>query len=235
MPAPDKIAPGRAASALRIQREDAPVTAVVSVEKAEIPSPAPATTASVTVQPGSAEPINPVKVKTISVKAGAVQIAGIMPLAISAPQATVAPPNFATTAQTAAAAAGAPLPPPPGARPGILGVLPAEPVRPAATFQTASATTTPAQLESARAAQPRGPWLIQVGAFPKETEALDRLREAKVMGKTVLAKAEPFTEKFVKGSQEYHRARFDGLSQSSAESACKFFKHKDIPCIAIKN
>ena len=99
------------------------------------------------------------------------------------------------------APAEAPLPPPPGARPGILGVLPVEP-HPSAVYQTASVTSTPATTESiaARTVQPRGPWIIQVGAFPKESEAKERLREAQTIGKTVLAKAEPFTERFVKGS-----------------------------------
>jgi len=161
-------------------------------------------------------------------------VIAVVALALSAPQATVAPPNFATGAQAAAPAA-VHLPPPPGARPGVLGVLPAEP-RPA-TFQTASATSVPATTESttSRASHPRGPWIIQVGAFPKETEAQERLRAAQSMGKSVLAKAEPFTEKFVKGAQEYYRARFDGLNQTTAEAACKYFKRNDIACMAIKN
>ena len=133
-----------------------------------------------------------------------------------------------------------PLPPPPGARPGVLGVLPVEPQqRPGpAVYQTASATSTlvPApEPVTLRAVRAKGPWLIQVGAFPKEAEAQERLREAQNMGKTVLAKAEPFTEKFVKGTQEYYRARFDGLTQRSAEAACKYFQRNEIACMAIKN
>ena len=81
----------------------------------------------------------------------------------------------------------------------------------------------------------RGPWIIQVGAFPKETEAQERLREAQAVGKPVLARAEPFTEKFVKGAQEYFRARFDGFNQASAEAACKYFKRTEIACLAIRN
>ena len=81
----------------------------------------------------------------------------------------------------------------------------------------------------------RGPWLIQVGAFPKETEAQERLRNAQALGKSMLASAQPFTEKFVKGTQEYYRARFDGLNQNSAEAACKYFKRNDVACMAIKN
>ena len=228
----------------RLGREDAPVTvASIPVEKAEIAAPAAAAVAAPAAtlaqakapQPGSGEPINPIKVKTITVKAGAVQTASLGPLVTTAPQATVAPAHFAKHAP-----AEAPLPAPPGARPGILGTLPIEavqapqPQRPA-TYQTASAASVPVMPEPVVSRAVRGPWIIQVGAFPKETEALERLREAQAVGRPVLARAEPFTEKFVKGTQEYFRARFDGFSQASAEGACRYFKRAEMPCLAIRN
>jgi D-alanyl-D-alanine carboxypeptidase len=86
-----------------------------------------------------------------------------------------------------------------------------------------------------RTPHPRGPWLIQVGAFPKESEAKDRLREAQSLAKGLLAKADPFTERVVKGSQELYRARFAGFDQNGAEAACKYFKRNDIACMAVKN
>jgi len=86
-----------------------------------------------------------------------------------------------------------------------------------------------------RPPHPRGPWIIQVGAFPKETEAKDRLREAQSLAKSMLAKADPFTERFVKGNQEYYRARFAGFDQHGAETVCKYFKRNDIACLATKN
>jgi D-alanyl-D-alanine carboxypeptidase len=228
----------------RLGREDAPVTvASIPVEKAEIAAPAAAAVAAPAAtlaqakapQPGSGEPINPIKVKTITVKAGAVQTASLGPLVMSAPQATVAPAHFAKHAP-----AEAPLPAPPGARPGILGTLPIEAVQApqpqrASSYQTASAASVPVMPEPVASRAVRGPWIIQVGAFPKETEALERLREAQAVGKPVLARAEPFTEKFVKGTQEYFRARFDGFSQASAEGACRYFKRAEMPCLAIRN
>ena len=223
----------------RLVRDDAPVTvASVPVEKAEIAAPAasapvPATLAQAKApQPGSGDPINPIKVKTITVKAGVVQTASLAGLVTSAPQATVAPAHFAKNA-----AVEAPLPPP-GARPGILGTLPADAVQApsrAPTYQTASAASVPVTPEPVTSRALRGPWIIQVGAFPKETEALERLREAQAVGKPVLGKAEPFTEKFVKGAQEYFRARFDGFTQASAETACKYFKRAEMACLAIRN
>src|SRR3954451_22564913 len=58
-------------------------------------------------KPGSAEPINPVKVKTITVKAGNVQTAMLVPIS-PAPTAMVAPPHFAKSAAGTPAAAPAP-------------------------------------------------------------------------------------------------------------------------------
>ncbi len=180
-------------------------------------------------KPGTAEPINPVKVKTITVKAGNVQTAMLVPLTAPAPQATVAPPHFAKSAVVLE-----PATPPPGARPGVLGVLPAEAP---AVYEVASANSVPATaaLTQARPPHPRGAWIIQVGAFPKETEAQERLREAKMLAKHFVAKAEPFTERVTKGSQELYRARFAGFDQNAAEAACKYFKSNDIACMAIRN
>jgi len=222
--------------------------AMGSTDALESEEPAPGVTGAVpatqsaavlsrTPKPGSGELITPVKVKTITVKAGNVQTAMLVPLVSHAPQASVAPANFAQNAP----AIGAPLPPPPGARPGVLGVLPVEPpANQGATYQMASAASVPAQLtaastQAARKVDPRRPWMIQVGAFPKEDEAKERLREAKTVGKTIVAKAEPFTERVTKGSTELYRARFAGFDQDAAEAACKYFKRNEIACMATKN
>jgi D-alanyl-D-alanine carboxypeptidase len=208
-----------------------PVAAAnVAVETVEPAKPEAAPVAFTRApKPGSGEPINPVKVKTITVKAGNVQTAALVPLVAPTPQAAQAPAHFAPTTATVVA--------PPAPRPGILGTLPAEPAQPAAVYQTAAATAAPVTTESVapRQPHPRGPWIIQVGAFPKETEAKDRLRAAQSLARAMLAKADPFTERFVKGNQEYFRARFAGFDQHGAEAACKYFKRNDIACMATRN
>ena len=220
----------------RFARADALGGALDSEEPASAATGAVATqptgVLSRTPKPGSGEAITPVKVKTITVKAGNVQTAMLVPLVSHAPQASVAPPSFAPSAA---------LPPPPGARPGVLGVLPVDP--PASqpgTYQMASATSVPVQVapastQGARKIDPRRPWMIQVGAFPKEDEAKERLRAAQSVGKTVVAKAEPFTERVTKGTTELYRARFAGFDQDAAEAACKYFKRNEIACMATKN
>jgi D-alanyl-D-alanine carboxypeptidase len=179
-------------------------------------APPVASTLAPQPRPGSAEPINPVKVKTITVKAGNVQTAMLVPIS-PAPTAMVAPPHFAKSTPAAAPASEkAPAP---------------------AIYQVASATSVPVTTGSTmlRSPHPRGAWVIQVGAFPKETEAHERLREAQSLGKGLLAKADPFTERITKGSQELYRARFAGFDQDGAEAACRYFKRNDIACMAIKN
>jgi D-alanyl-D-alanine carboxypeptidase len=216
----DVMAPAAAATAAAVE-----TTELAKPEATPATSAAPATFARAP-KPGSGEPINPVKVKTITVKAGNVQTAALVPLVAPTPQAAQAPAHFAPATPAA----------PPAARPGILGTLPAEPAQPV-VYQTAAATSAPVTTESVapRQPHPRGPWIIQVGAFPKETEAKDRLREAQSLAKTMLAKADPFTERFVKGNQEYYRARFAGFDQHGAEAVCKYFKRNDIACLATRN
>jgi D-alanyl-D-alanine carboxypeptidase len=242
--------------------------------RAEVPAPTPAPpvhrprAAAAPTQPaGSSDPIRPLIVRTIQVRAAAVRTAGIGPLVVPQPNSSVVPPQLAATASQpvpAAAApapepappaaepvARAPLPPPPGARPGVLGVLPVhsaptEPPPPVAANATLAerepvvphampvAQPTPAP-QSPPVRHARGEWAIQVGAFPKESEAQARLRAAASIGKSVLGHADPFTEKVVKDSKELYRARFAGFDHDGAEAACRHFKRNDIACITLKN
>ena len=168
------------------------------------------------------QPIQPVRVKTISVKAGATTIPALMALA-PAPQATVAPSEFAVARRDDAPAVTGPV-----ATNEVNASAPAP-----AVYEPASASTTPVPTLPPPVA--RGAWIIQVGAFPEEEKAKERLREAQTLGKTIVAKASPFTEKVVKGKQELYRARFAGFDQTAAEAACNYFKRNDIACMAMKN
>ena len=81
----------------------------------------------------------------------------------------------------------------------------------------------------------RGGWLIQVGALPDETEARQRLENARSKAKALLGKADPFTERTEKGDKVLYRARFAGLEKNQAEAVCKHLKRSDIPCMLLKN
>jgi D-alanyl-D-alanine carboxypeptidase len=186
---------------------------------------------------GSAEPIRPVTVRTVSVKPGPVKGAKAVPPA----------PTPQLEAE-ASAAVRAELPPPPVARAGLLGVLPtrtasvseavpapaparAEPVREAAPQrETATAPTVPSSRPPTRSG-----WVIQVGAYPAESEAQERLASVKSKASRLLASASPFTEPVQRGETTLYRARFAGLDREQAEAACKFLKRNDVDCLAIRN
>ena len=245
---------------------------------------APAETAQARVTAGSTDPIRPVLVKTLTVKAGT-QTASLAPLHVAslpvAPPAQAAAPAAPAAAVVAAApepsapapvavakpepavavakpepaiaiavakpepavavdvAKAEPAAPPavaaavakaeapvplPGARPGVLGVLP---------VRTAAAEPAPA----APAAKPQhhSGWMIQVGAYPAEQAAKQRLSSVQSKASKMLTGAEAFTETIEKGGTTYYRARFAGLNKDKAEAACKYLKRNDVECVTIKN
>lgn len=187
--------------------------------------PAAAAVAAVDHEPqGSAEPIRPIKVKTIKVKLSGVHTAAP---AVKVPTAdeTISTQSVASDEAGRAAIV--------NPRPGVLGVLPASAAdrQPPAT-RTAAARPEPAA--PARQVQHTG-WIVQVGAFPGEGEAKQQLHSAQSKAKTLLGRADAFTEAVVKGDKTLYRARFAGLEREQAEAVCKHLKRNEIACLAIKN
>ena len=58
---------------------------------------------------------------------------------------------------------------------------------------------------------------------------------AKLKVPAMLAAADSFTERVVKGDKALYRARFAGFDKAMAEAACKQLKRSDIACITVKN
>jgi D-alanyl-D-alanine carboxypeptidase len=81
----------------------------------------------------------------------------------------------------------------------------------------------------------RGGWMIQVGAFAGEEEAKQRLTAAQSKAARVLALADAFTERVVKGDKALYRARFAGFEKDEAEAACNYLKRNDIACMPLRN
>ncbi len=105
---------------------------------------------------------------------------------------------------------------------------------------TIDATTTPAKLAAGtkpamQAAKHRPGWIIQVGAYPAEQAAKQRLSTVQSKASKMLTGAEAFTETIDKGGTTYYRARFAGLDKDKAEAACKYLKKNDVECVTIKN
>lgn len=77
-------------------------------------------------------------------------------------------------------------------------------------------------------------WLIQIGAMPSKSMAIELLGSAKDRAKSTLKGANAFTETVEKGGQTLHRARFAGFdNKASARRACAILKKKKFACLAL--
>src|SRR5712664_3657367 len=256
-------------------RSTAPATrSLIAAAAAAIPQPqartepAPFTNGVIQAQqitaiPGSSEPMKPVKVKTVQVKAGQAKLASASPAQPATPATnTLAParPDVPETLSTMVAKTETnrsdvaksdllkpEMPPQPanhGTGNGILGVLPASSLSSSSTPQALAYTDpTPSpqpqtiqQNGAIKAVAPRTGWIIQVGALDSEEEARQRIEAARSQAHGLLTKADPFTEPVVgKGDKKLFRARFAGLDRDQAEAVCATLKRSDISCITIKN
>ena len=228
------------------------------------PEPAPLTSGVIQTQaisaiPGSAEPMKPVKVKTVQVKAGPMKLASAGPPQPAPPITNAIPPARAEVAETSSAVVAkaetkpevtrVELPPQPanhGTGHGVLGVLPASNAPTASSSQANSqalAYADPSPRAQPQAVQQKpvaaaahSGWIIQVGALESETEARARIDLARNQARGLLSKADPFTEPVVaKDNRKLFRARFAGLERDQAEAVCKALKRADISCITVRN
>jgi D-alanyl-D-alanine carboxypeptidase len=177
---------------------------------------------------GSTEPMKPNPVKTFTVQVSAMRPASLSSQPSDSQKLSPAPATASPTNVNNVVIAKRELPPPPGAKPGVLGVLPAKVA--SASDNLPVGTTTPAPV-----AKPHGGWMIQVGAFPEEREAKQRLVAAQDKAKDKLGQASPFTERIAKGDKSLYRARFAGLDKDQAETACKHLKRSEIPCMLLRD
>ena len=230
------------------------------------PEPAPLTSGVIQTQaissiPGSAEPMKPVKVSTVQIKAGPMKLASAGPSQPAPPITNAIPPALPEVAETSSAVVAkaetkpevtrAELPRQPanhGTGHGVLGVLPASSA-PTASSSQALAYADPSPRAQPQAVQQNGAikpvaaaaaahsgWIIQVGALESETEARARIDLARNQARGLLSKADPFTEPVVaKDNRKLFRARFAGLERDQAEAVCKTLKRADISCITVRN
>ncbi|MFL6796936.1 MAG: serine hydrolase [Xanthobacteraceae bacterium] len=245
--------PARISSAETTAKAPPALPAVVTADVEQLPS-----TALALAPPPSAEPIRPVLVRTVTVRVGhaaaqaqavaprstepakAPQPAAVANVPVSAPSpaATFAPSRASTPERVAAAVLAAPLPAPAKIAEGP-SALAFAPMKDAATFATPAPPPAASRGVTARTPAARAPgrsgWVIQVGAFPAEQEAKQRLSTVQSKASKVLSGADPFTESVDKGGTTLYRARFAGLDKDKAEAACKFLKRDGVDCVTIKN
>jgi len=182
--------------------------------------------------PGSSEPIKPLRVRTVQVRAGHLKDDTPAPRA----PVTVA----AATSDDLKTSALPPQPTNHGTGNGILGVLPAAPVRSASAAAPDPAPKPPADaVQESGAIKPAAThsgWIIQVGALETEAQARARIEAARGQAQKLLNKADSFTEPVVgRGNKTLYRARFAGLDRGEAEAACRTLRRSDISCITLRN
>ena len=172
---------------------------------------------------GSTEPIKPNPVKTFTVQVSAMRTASLSSERSDSHKLMPAVPTAspANVTNVVIAKRG----PPPAAKPGVL----------PAKVASASDNVPVGSVAPAAVAKPRGGWMIQVGAFPEEREAKQRLIAAQGKAKGQLGEASPFTERIAKGDKSLYRARFAGLGKDQAETACKNLKRSEIPCMLLRD
>jgi D-alanyl-D-alanine carboxypeptidase len=256
---PDEAAPMRAAPPAAKPSVIANATAALPPPPAK-PEPAPLTSGVIQSQaisaiPGSSEPMKPVRVKTVQVRAGqqmklasadpgqpAPPVTNAIPLARSAVPETSG--SVVARAELNKTEMNREMPPQPanhGTGRGVLGVLPASslPATQAMASAEPSSRPQPQAIQQNGAIKPaavRTGWIIQVGALETEGEARQRLEAARAQARGMLGKADPFTEPVVaKGEKKLFRARFAGLDRDEAEAVCRTLKRSDISCITVRN
>ncbi len=232
----------------------------VAFAKAPLASHADATTtasasakANGSAPAGSSDPIQPLLVKTITYRTAPVQTAPLAPMPNLVPAAAPLPlpvpavhtppvvqlpeaPSTVLIASTEPAA----IVPSAKAKPAKSEPSKSEPVKsePTKSEQTKPELTKTELVRAEPASPPthaRGGWLIQIGAYEGEDEAKQHLSAAKLKVPAMLAAADSFTERVVKGDKALYRARFAGFDKAMAEAACKQLKRSDIACITVKN
>jgi D-alanyl-D-alanine carboxypeptidase len=223
----------------------------------------PTATAPAHATVGSSDPIRPVLVKTITYRTVTVRSASMQPMPVLVPAGEGAQPLAAQAQQAAPSppvAAQVQRSAQPAPHPAEIQVAEAEahaaPVE-APHFTLASRELTPvpalpkaehAPAETAKAApvqqapaapaapqHAHGGWVIQIGAYDGEQEALQHLSDARSKVHEALAAADPFTERVQKGDKSLYRARFAGFDKATAEAACRQLKRSEFACLALKD
>lgn len=108
---------------------------------------------------------------------------------------------------------------------------------PMAALSSAAAAQSAGRQELVAAARPvatRTGVMIQIGATDDQGKAQELLARARSQARS-LASAQPFTEKVQRGRDTLWRARFAGLDEGEAESACKTLKRSGFACFTTRN
>ena len=77
--------------------------------------------------------------------------------------------------------------------------------------------------------------LLQLSSAAWRARRRGKRPHAQLNASTVLAAADPLTERIQRGDKVLYRARFAGFDKETAEIACKQLKRGHFECMALKN
>ena len=81
---------------------------------------------------------------------------------------------------------------------------------------------------------PAGPYHVQIGSYPTESEARQRLGSIQDSAARVLSGHPPVAVQYNAASKTYYRARFAGFERTQADAACVVLKAKHVDCIVMR-
>ncbi len=152
-----------------------------------------------------------------------------------------------TPAQRIASLVGAPPPPLPAIRKPVLALAAAAPgpapvgapaqgdiAEPTSSPKARVALSGPRAKAAAKPVRYAGAYHVQVGAFTSQAEAENRLGMVQQRAVSLLEGRLPFTTSFMKGNQEWYRARFAGFSQDDARATCAALKKLSLDCAVMR-
>ena len=76
-------------------------------------------------------------------------------------------------------------------------------------------------------------WTIQIGAFPSQEGAHNRIAAARESGIDLLSNKPGFTMAAQNGKEMIYRARFSGFTERHAREACKVLSRKGLDCLPL--
>ena len=79
-----------------------------------------------------------------------------------------------------------------------------------------------------------GPFNVQIGAYPTETEARQKLDTIQTTAGPVLSGHAPIATLYSGSSRVWYRARFAGFERPQADQTCQALKSKHIDCIVMR-
>ena len=80
---------------------------------------------------------------------------------------------------------------------------------------------------------PPGGFHIQVGAYSRHTDALERLAAIQVEAGDVISGHTPLAVPLLEPKRNLYRARFAGFSRNSADNTCSQLKRRAITCVVM--